>query len=226
MMNQSRQKILASIQTALHRGALSIEQKEKLQQRLVDHPRGIIPQQKNCNHEQLVEIFIHEAKKSFANVQRIESFHLIPAFISDLLQREKLGQTILVSTDSLLTEMNWKNASDLTIKTGTADDQDSIAVTSCLCGVAETGTLVLLSGPQSPTLLNFLPETHIVLISTQQIVPAYEDAWDLIRKKGAISRTVNFITGPSRTADIEQTLLIGAHGPKRLYILLAGSPSL
>jgi L-lactate dehydrogenase complex protein LldG len=79
---------------------------------------------------------------------------------------------------------------------------------------------MLRSGPDAPTTLNFLPDTNIVLIAAGRIVGAYEEAWALLRSAGAMPRTVNFITGPSRSADIEQTLQLGAHGPRRLHILL------
>jgi L-lactate dehydrogenase complex protein LldG len=86
--------------------------------------------------------------------------------------------------------------------------------------VAETGTLVLTSGPESPTTLNFLPDTHIAVVNRSQITGRYEDVWDKIRDNGALPRTVNMISGPSRTGDIEQTIQLGAHGPRRLHILI------
>jgi len=93
--------------------------------------------------------------------------------------------------------------------------------------VAETGTLVLLSGADNPTRLNFLVETHVVVIDAATIEGAYEDVWKTLRTSRAnettlMPRTVNWITGPSRTADIEQTLLMGAHGPKDLHIIVVG----
>ena len=86
-------------------------------------------------------------------------------------------------------------------------------------GVAETGTLIMRSGPNHPTTLNFLPDTHIVVIRKSQVVGTYEDAWDRLRE-GDMPRTVNLITGASRTGDIEQTIFMGAHGPRRMHIVL------
>jgi L-lactate dehydrogenase complex protein LldG len=93
--------------------------------------------------------------------------------------------------------------------------------------VAETGTLMLHSGPESPTRNNFLPDTHIAVLRASQVVASYEDGFDNLRRKFAkaaggffLPRTINFITGPSRTADIEQKLELGAHGPRRLHIIL------
>jgi L-lactate utilization protein LutC len=96
-------------------------------------------------------------------------------------------------------------------------------VTSALCGIAETGTLMLVSGEQNPTSLNFLPDYHIVVLRSDQLVPRMEDAWDTLRASFAqMPRTVNFISGPSKTADVEQTVEYGAHGPRCLHVVLVG----
>jgi L-lactate dehydrogenase complex protein LldG len=84
---------------------------------------------------------------------------------------------------------------------------------------------MLISGEATPTTLNFLPDTHIVLLRASQVVAAYEDGWDLLRQRPGdgphrLPRTVNFITGPSRTGDIEQKIELGAHGPRRLHVIL------
>ena len=92
--------------------------------------------------------------------------------------------------------------------------------------VAETGTLVLTSGPDNPTTLNFLPDTHIVVVDAKDIAGDYETVWHARCARhygeGALPRTVNLITGPSRSADIEQTLILGAHGPRRLHVMVVG----
>ena len=88
--------------------------------------------------------------------------------------------------------------------------------------LAGTGTLLLASGPDHPTTLNFLPETHVVMLRASQIAGPYEDIWDKVRATfgSDLPRTLNFVTGPSRSADIEQTLQLGAHGPRRLHIVI------
>ncbi len=94
-------------------------------------------------------------------------------------------------------------------------------MTAAFAGIAETGTLVLLSDAQSPTTLNFLPDVHVVVLRREQIVRRIEDVWQRLRDEVAgMPRTVNFITGPSRTADIEQTIQLGAHGPRSLHVIL------
>jgi hypothetical protein len=92
--------------------------------------------------------------------------------------------------------------------------------------MAETGTLILESGTDNPTTINFLPEVHMVVVRAGDIVGDYETAWTALRQrhgKGEMPRTVNMVTGPSRSADIEQTLLLGAHGPRRLHVMIVGS---
>ena len=91
--------------------------------------------------------------------------------------------------------------------------------------MAETGTLALLSGQDNPTTLNFLPDYHLVVIDKADIVGDYETVWTRLRDRygeAVMPRIVNFITGPSRSGDIEQKLLFGAHGPRSLHVMVVG----
>jgi L-lactate utilization protein LutC len=100
-------------------------------------------------------------------------------------------------------------------------------VTGCAVAIAETGTLMLPAAPERPTTLNLLSDTFMVVLRASRIVGAYEEAWDLLRAEnhdarsgGFMPRNVMLVTGPSRSADIESTLELGAHGPRRLHVLL------
>ena len=98
-----------------------------------------------------------------------------------------------------------------------------VGITGAFAGIAETGTLMLLSGPQTPATASLLPETHIAVVDKTQIVATMEDAWDRLRDEhGKLPRAVNFVSGPSRTADVEQTVTLGAHGPYRVLIIFVG----
>lgn len=102
-----------------------------------------------------------------------------------------------------------------------ARDTDLVGITGVFCAIAETGTLMLLSGPATPATVSLLPETHVALLPVSRIVARMEDAWALARReRGVLPRAVNFVSGPSRTADIEQTVTLGAHGPYRVLIIL------
>jgi L-lactate dehydrogenase complex protein LldG len=98
-------------------------------------------------------------------------------------------------------------------------------VSHAFAGVAETGTLVMASGADNPTTLNFLPDTHIVVVDAKDVAGDYEMVWARVRETfgtDALPRAINLITGPSRSADIAQILILGAHGPRRLHVLVVG----
>ena len=107
---------------------------------------------------------------------------------------------------------------------GGTDGSHPISVTGAFAGVAETGTLALTSGAPSPTLLNFLPETHIVVVDARDLAGTYEELWAKLKAQygATMPRTLNLVTGPSRSGDIEQKLLLGAHGPRALHIIVVG----
>lgn len=120
----------------------------------------------------------------------------------------------------VLGALDWAGAG-LAVEARGAVDSDLVGITGCFCAVAETGTLVLCSAPDTPAAVSLLPETHVALVAASRIVPRMEDAWDLIRAElGRLPRAVNFVSGPSRTGDIEQTIVLGAHGPYRVHLLI------
>ncbi len=144
----------------------------------------------------------------------------VPATIARYLERQKLSRRTVCWPG--LENMNWAGAG-IEVEARPAREDDLIGITGVFCGIAETGTLMLLSGPQTPPTVSLLPETHIALLPVSRIVAHMEDAWDLLRKEhGVMPRAVNFVSGPSRTADIEQTVTLGAHGPYRVLIVLLG----
>lgn len=116
--------------------------------------------------------------------------------------------------------LDWAGAG-ITMEARPARGDDLVGVTGCFCAIAETGTLVLLSGPDTPAATSLLPETHIAVVPVARMVRTMEDAWALVRaERGQLPRAVNLVSGPSRTADVDQTLSLGAHGPYRVHLLL------
>ncbi|HZW19854.1 lactate utilization protein C [Noviherbaspirillum sp.] len=100
-------------------------------------------------------------------------------------------------------------------------NEDLVGITGVFCAVAETGSLMLMSGPQTWSSASLLPETHIAIVPASRIVAHMEDAFALAREERSdMPRAVNFISGPSRTGDIEQTIVLGAHGPYRVHVIL------
>jgi len=118
-----------------------------------------------------------------------------------------------------LADRDWAMAG-LRVAARPATATDLVGITGAFCAIAETGTLMLLSGAETPATVSLLPETHIALVPIESIVATMEDGWTRLRAHSTMPRAVNFVSGPSRTADIEQTVTLGAHGPYRVLIVL------
>ena len=219
-MAEAKTQIIAGIRRALGRGALEGGGKAAAEARLRDHPRGTIPARADLPRPEQLALFVEMAEKVAATVAPVPSLADVPDAVADYLASQNLPAVIKASPDPALRAIPWSNRPLLSVTYGRADDSDPASVTGAIAGVAETGTLVLISGAEAPSTLNFLPDTHVVVLRAAQVVGAYEEAWDLLRQAGAMPRTVNWITGPSRTGDIEQQIQLGAHGPRRLHIVL------
>ena len=127
--------------------------------------------------------------------------------------------------DPRLAALPWGTERTLTVTTGASDGGDLVGVSQAFGAVAESGTLMLASGRDNPTTLNFLPDTHVVIVDAADVAGDYETLWIRLRERygeGVMPRAVNLITGPSRSADIGQTLILGAHGPRRLHVIVVG----
>ena len=215
-MSQARHLILSRIRKGLGRGALPMEQQQRLHARMAQPQRNLVPQRAQAQGQAAIDMFAAMATEAAAEIINISQLEQIPVYINDLMDDD--SRPLLLPQESGLTSLDWTTA-NINTATRVAQKGDLISLTTCIAGVAETGTLVLKSSPTSPTTLNLLPDIHCVVLRKEQIIGGYEDAWDLVRQ-AKLPRTVNFITGPSRSADIEQKLLMGAHGPKRLVIFL------
>ncbi len=220
-MNTAKDTILASIRKSLKRGALSADQAAHVEHRLQARRAGVIPARARRSGPGRIDLFVEEAERVSATVARVADVAGVPGAIADYLAQHNLPANLKVAPDPALKTIPWSQKPTLSVAEGRGEDSDAVSVTGAFAGVAETVTLVLLSGPEHPSTLNLLRETHIVVLRRDQVVASYEDAWALLRVVGrGMPRTVAMVTGPSRTADIEQKLLLGAHGPQRLHIVL------
>ena len=119
-------------------------------------------------------------------------------------------------------QLDWAGAG-LAIESRPGDGDDKLGITGAYCALAENGTLMLLSGENTHATTSLLPENHVAIVAASRIVRTMEDGWDLLRReRGGLPRQVNFVSGPSRTADIEMTLVLGAHGPFRVHVVVVG----
>ncbi|HZL60202.1 MAG TPA: lactate utilization protein [Stellaceae bacterium] len=229
-MSDQRAQILGSIRRALKRGPLDDAAAAELEAKLKSPRRNLVPARATqFNHRGQVELFVKMAEAVQTSVARVASAKDVPGAVADYLARLNLPQRIVAAPDPQLDGIPWAERPLLAVTRGVAGDSDPAGITACFAAIAETGTLMLLSGPESPTRNNFLPDTHIVVLRQGQVTAAYEDGFARLRAARAnrdgeggfaMPRNVNFITGPSRTADIEQRIELGAHGPRRLHIVL------
>jgi L-lactate dehydrogenase complex protein LldG len=221
----TRERILASIRSSLGRGSVDANTAGELRTRIATHRRNLIPARATVLDEAgRVDLFVAMAEEVQATVVRVASLASVPEAVARYLATENLPAELVVAPDGELDAIPWEVRPLLRIHRGRAEAEDKVSLTSCHAAIAESGTLMLISGPRSPTTLNFLPDTHIVVVHREQVVAVYEDGLDRLRTSGKLPRVINFITGPSRTADIEQHIELGAHGPRRLHIVLVEEP--
>ena len=212
-MTSAREEILGNIRRVL---------KDRAADPVHDNRAQVVPVRGQIPHADQIALFIKEAERVNATTARVGDLADVPEAIATFLAANNLPSKVRTGRDELIRAIPWSDHSAITVNEGVARPTDQASVTSAFAAAAETGSLALISGPDSPTSLNYLPDNHIVVLQTGQIVGSYEEVWQRLREKMGEDwpRAVNWITGPSRTADIEQELLLGAHGPRRLHVVL------
>jgi L-lactate dehydrogenase complex protein LldG len=230
-MSEARTQILAGIRKSLKRDAAPAP---PLEERLASPPRGPLPARaRDLDHRALVDLLEKQAREVACSVVRVRSLDEVPAELQRYLKSQNLPAQVEMSPDPTLDRVPWKNAPMIEIARGRPSGAEGVGVTSAFAAIAETGTLMLASGPASPATMNFLPDTHVVVLPAARVVGPLEDAWARLRasvegklQSAAMPRTVNLITGPSRTGDIEQKIEMGAHGPRRLHLIVVEDDAL
>jgi L-lactate dehydrogenase complex protein LldG len=222
--DEARSAIFARIRAALGTERLDRARRSAVARRLERHPRGTLPARAKHYGEERVALFATMLAQQGADVARVATPREAVGAIASYLGTCNLPPRLRMGRDRVLAALPWREAWDIDRTFGAAEADDRASLSRAVAGAAETGTLFLLSGSDNPTSLNFLPEAHSVLIAAADIVPSYEEAFDRVRalSGGVMPRSVNLISGPSRTADIEQTIVRGAHGPRRLHVLILG----
>lgn len=218
----ARDEILASVRRSLGVNGNEGPRRAAVASRLSGAPRGVVPQRGQLDPKERIGLFRKMAESAFASVSIVQSAGDVPAEAARWLRDNNLPATLRMGEDPRLAQMPWDKTA-LELAKGRSDGRDLNAVSHAFSGVAESGTLIMTSGPENPSTLNFLPDNHIVVLSAADLEGDYESVFDRLRAKygkGEMPRTVNMITGPSRSADIAQTMLLGAHGPRKLHIVI------
>lgn len=170
--------------------------------------------------DDLVGHFAEDAQRANAEVQFVDRDADVPRAIAELLRARNLPAIVHVPPSA--SHLPWNLVPGLSCMNSAPGAEDT-AVAIPPFGIAETGTLAYFSDADSPASWHFRAGFEIALLRAENILPAMEDVLDAVKRTGALPSTINFVTGPSRTGDIEQTLELGAHGPKRLAILIVRS---
>jgi L-lactate dehydrogenase complex protein LldG len=225
----SRDTIFARMRTSLGAKATTDEaRRAAVERRLSAHAANLVPERaKTSPADRAAQLagFLHGQG---ATVLEVEDPAALPSAIAAYLREQNLPGRLRHGADPFLGALPWPAAPGLERRHGAAQDDDEIGLSRAIAAASETGTLVLASGADNPVTLAFLPATHIVVLAEADIAASYEEAFAAVRARvgpRAMPRTLNFISGPSRTADIGGKLVVGAHGPQRLCVIIVKSTS-
>ncbi|GAB3543634.1 lactate utilization protein C [Noviherbaspirillum agri] len=213
--SSARQAILSRIRKAQNRPEEpTTAEREAVREYIDRHSQGPRPSIGN----DLVARFREQALRMSDTVDEVGAFADVPVAVVRYL--DDIGVAKNAIAWKTLDHMQW-DAAGMHVEFRPPRNEDLVGITGAFCAVAETGSLMLLSGPQTYSSASLLPETHIAIVPASRIVGAMEDAFALARAEhGEMPRAINFISGPSRTGDIEQTIVLGAHGPYRVHVIL------
>lgn len=211
----ARENILKRIRAANGRGeTASAQERAAVLERLQAHPRGPLPGM----DWPLLPRFRERCAIMMSTVDDVPTLAQAPAAISKYLAAQKLP--LSATCWPAYAGLDWR-AAGLEVEGRPSRGDDKVGITGTFCAIAENGTLMLLSGENEHATTSLLPETHVAIVPADRIVRSMEDGWDLLRReRGSLPRQVNFVSGPSRTADIEMTLVMGVHGPFRVHVII------
>jgi L-lactate dehydrogenase complex protein LldG len=214
----ARENILARIRQAHGRSGAEPTEAQIAAARATIAQRAVGPLPSIARAADLVAHFRSECDRLTTTHAHAESLAEVPQQVARYLDANGLEKRVVLWHE--LAGLDWA-ASGVAIDDRPARGDDKTGVTGCFCAIAETGTLLLLGGPATPKSTALLPETHIAVASRSRLVANMEDSFALLRREvGELPRSTWYVSGPSRTADIEQTMIIGAHGPYRVHVIL------
>jgi len=213
----ARASILARVRRAMGRTAPDAAKSAEADRYVARHAQGPRPSMP----QDLAARFAARAQDMASTLERLSGRDAIPAAVCRYLDAMRIEGP---ERDGVcwpeLADLDWAGAG-LHIENRPTLGHDTVGVTGVFCAIAETGTVVVLSGADTPTATTLLPDTHIAVVSAARIVSGMEEMFALVRAERAHPpRAISMISGPSRTGDIEQTIVLGAHGPFRVHLLL------
>jgi L-lactate dehydrogenase complex protein LldG len=218
-----RDAVLARVRRALGRAG-GAPAPDVVTGRLAWPVPNTVPARGRLPREERLALFERMVLASQASLTRVPGREALPQAVATQLRDAQLPRRVVLAPASPLAELPWSEA-QVAVERRLVRSGDPAALATAAAGIAETGTLALLSGPENPVTGNFLPEHQLVVVDADDVLAAPEDFWARLRtgdpeRRARLPRTVNWITGPSRSGDIEMTMLMGAHGPVAVHVLL------
>jgi L-lactate dehydrogenase complex protein LldG len=221
----ARDRILARVRSSLGATSVTPERATAAAERIARHPTTLVPERAGRTAVELLAQFRAFLEGQQATVIDVDSAAEVPTALAGYLEANGLPPVVRMGSDTRLAAMPWAQSDWLDVRTGAAEPGDRVGLSHAIAGISETGTLVIAAGGDNPVTLAFLPETHVIVVTRSTIAGSYEQALDFVRERFGASgmpRTLNYISGPSRTADIGGRIVIGAHGPRRLCVIVTG----
>jgi L-lactate dehydrogenase complex protein LldG len=212
--SRARANILGRIRSAQGHAQASPAREAQAQDYVARHPIAHGP----AIGDDVLAHFEAQAQRMSSTTQRVETLADVPAAVAGYLSAHGLAARAVCW--KTLAELDWGSAG-VAVEARAPTGDDLVGLTGAFAAIAETGTLMLLSGPDTPASTHLLPETHVAVVPASRVVRYYEDAFERVRAEhGKPPRAMNLVSGPSRTGDIEQTIVLGAHGPYRVHIVI------
>lgn len=219
-----RDAVLGRVRAAVGDKGPLADRRAAVAARLSAHRAGVVPARGHLPAPERLALYEERLAAAAATSERVSAAE-VPAAVARALRARNLPAAVRIGDDPRLAALPWDGLPALAVTRGRSFGDDIAAVSHAFAAVAETGTTVLVSGPDNPTTLNFLPDLHIVVVDAADVAGDFETVIARLRERygpGEMPRTVNFVTGPSRSADIGQVLVLGAHGPRALHVLIVG----
>lgn len=219
----ARDRMLGRVRSNLSVSGSDEARRAVVADRLAQHRSGPVPARAAGSPADNLKLFTEMMESQSATVQTVDSADDVPVAIADYLRRHNLPARLRHGADAFFADLPWDREPALERDIGPAEQADAVGLSRATCAAAETGTVFMCSGVDNPVTINFLPDTHIIVLEESELIGSYEQAWTKIRERygeGAMPRTVNLVSGPSRTGDIEQTIIMGAHGPRQVCVIV------
>ena len=213
-MSDARHNIFQRIRKA-NQHVPQVGSSEIIKERIQQHPCGPQPQWR----EDLLTRFTRKVAQASASYAPVKSEQDITDAVASYITEQSLDEKLVTTSTPLLNGLVWPVS--MKVESRAAIASDTLVLVEAFAGIAETGSVVMYSSKDTPVSLNFLPDHFLCVVHKNRIVNTLEDVWERVRRSGAsLPRAINIITGPSRTADVEQIIQMGAHGPRRVHLLL------